>query len=58
VILMSGDPWSEQQDWPPELTACPILAKPFSLQALVKTVDAVLAAVEAHPDLLKGNGHG
>jgi DNA-binding response OmpR family regulator len=58
VILMSGDPWSEQMDWPRELVACPILAKPFSLEALAKTVRAVLAAADPHNDLLEGNGHG
>lgn len=34
VILMSGDPWSVQEGWPPELLACPVLAKPFTLQSL------------------------
>ena len=58
VILMSGDPWSEQIDWPKELVSCPILAKPFTLETLAKTVCAVLAAADTHPDLLEGNGHG
>ena len=58
VILMSGDPWSVQQDWPEELTRCPILSKPFSLDTLVNTVGAVLAAADTHRDLLEGNGHG
>ncbi|MFL5401216.1 MAG: response regulator [Gemmatimonadales bacterium] len=58
VILMSGDPWSEQQDWPKELASCPILAKPFTLETLAKTVGAVLAEVDRPPDLLEGNGHG
>lgn len=58
IILMSGDPWSVQQDWPEELTRCPILSKPFSLDTLVNTVGAVLAAADTHRDLLEGNGHG
>ena len=58
VILMSGDPWSEQVNWPPELTSCPVLAKPFSLEALAKIVANVLAAATSHTDLLEGNGHG
>jgi DNA-binding NtrC family response regulator len=58
VILMSGDPWSEQMGWPPELVRCPVLAKPFSLETLSKTVAAVLAAADASTDLLEGNGHG
>jgi DNA-binding response OmpR family regulator len=58
VILMSGDFWSEQIGWPKELLACPILPKPFSLEALATTVRAVLAAADPHTDLLEGNGHG
>jgi DNA-binding response OmpR family regulator len=58
VILMSGDFWSEQVGWPKELVACPILAKPFSLETLATTVRAVLAAADPHTDLLEGNGHG
>jgi DNA-binding NtrC family response regulator len=58
VILMSGDPWSEQLDWPKELVSCPVLAKPFSLETLAKTVSAVLAAANTDIDLLEGNGHG
>jgi DNA-binding NtrC family response regulator len=58
VILMSGDPWSEQMDWPKELVSCPVLAKPFSLEALANTISTVLAAADTHTDLLEGNGHG
>jgi DNA-binding NtrC family response regulator len=58
VILMSGDPWSEQADWPQELVSCPVLAKPFTLDTLTKTVRAVLAAADPNTDLLEGNGHG
>jgi CheY-like chemotaxis protein len=58
VILMSGDPWSQQVHWPDELVNCPVLAKPFSLESLAKTVAAVLAAADSHTDLLEGNGHG
>jgi hypothetical protein len=55
---MSGDPWSEQMDWPQELVSCPVLAKPFTLDTLTKTVRAVLAAADPNTDLLEGNGHG
>ncbi len=58
VILMSGDPLSEQPDWPAELAGCPVLPKPFSLDTLIKTVGAVLAAAEPKSDLLKGNENG
>jgi DNA-binding NtrC family response regulator len=58
VILMSGDPLSQQSEGPAELTHCPVLAKPFSLDTLIKTVRAVLATAEPKSDLLKGNGNG
>jgi DNA-binding NtrC family response regulator len=58
VILMSGDLWSERMNWPAELINCPVLAKPFSLETLAKTVAAVLAAATSNTDLLEGNGHG
>ena len=58
VILMSGDPFSEQPDWPAELAGCPVLPKPFSLDTLIKTVGMVLAAAEPQSDLRKGNGNG
>jgi DNA-binding NtrC family response regulator len=58
VILMSGDPWSDQAERPPELATCPILAKPFSLDTLVKTVGDIISAADRAPDRLEGNGHG
>ena len=58
VILMSGDPLSQQPEWPAERAGCPVLSKPFSLDTLIKTVGAVLAAAEPKSDLLEGNGHG
>jgi DNA-binding response OmpR family regulator len=57
VILMSGDPWSQQLDWPAELVGCPVLHKPFSLDTLVKTVAEVLSAAEPDSDLMEGNGN-
>jgi DNA-binding response OmpR family regulator len=57
VILMSGDPWSQQPDWPAELVDCPVLHKPFSLDTLVQTVAAALRAAEPNNDLLEGNGN-
>ena len=55
VILMSGDPWSQQSGGPAELVGCPILHKPFSLSTLVKTVGEVLAAAEPDSDVMEGN---
>ena len=58
VILMSGAPPEQQAEWPAELAECPILIKPFRLEALEKLVETVLSKADAGPDLLKGNGHG
>ena len=41
VVLMSGDPWSAQDTWPPELLACPVLVKPFTLDHLAGLVARV-----------------
>lgn len=58
VILMSGDPPSAHPDWPPELVACPILSKPFTLDSLGEMVRTVLSQTEARSDRREGNGHG
>jgi DNA-binding NtrC family response regulator len=58
VILMSGDPPTQQDDWPAELVGCPILSKPFTLDMLVKLVEKVLAQADARLDLREGNGQG
>ena len=56
VILMSGAVPPERDTWPPELASCPILTKPFGLDALRELVHGVLARAEAGADLLEGNG--
>ena len=56
VILMSGDPVPQQPDWPAELSGCAVLQKPFSLDDLMTTVEAVLASAESDPNLKEGNG--
>jgi DNA-binding response OmpR family regulator len=58
VILMSGAPPEEQEQWPAELAACPILPKPFGLDTLRNLVEGMLAKAEAEPELREGNGHG
>lgn len=58
VILMSGAPPAQQPNWPAELTDCPILIKPFGIEALGTLVKTVLAKADTQPDLLEGNGHG
>lgn len=56
LVLMTGDPWAAQQAWPPELLACPLLAKPFGLELLARTVEQTLDATRTRPR--HGNGHG
>ena len=59
VVLMSGDPWSHVETWPPELRSCPMLAKPFTLDILARTVATVIAQAEAAdrlPHKRQGNG--
>jgi len=51
VVLMTGDPWCAQDSWPPELTACPILVKPFTLDTLSRLVARI-----AKPDKRTKNG--
>jgi DNA-binding response OmpR family regulator len=58
VILMSGAPPDEEEQWPAELAACPILTKPFGLETLGRLVERVLAQADAEPELREGNGHG
>jgi DNA-binding NtrC family response regulator len=58
VILMSGAPPEQQAEWPTELVNCPILIKPFRLEALATLVEEVLSKAESPPDLLEGNGQG
>ncbi len=57
VILMSGDPPPPQPDWPIELAGCPVLHKPFNLDALVTIVSRVLADLEPDSDIREGNGN-
>ncbi len=58
VILMSGAPPEQQPDWPSELVECPILLKPFNLDALEALVARVLSKADSKPELLEGNGQG
>ena len=57
VILMSGDPLPPQPDWPVELAGCPVLHKPFSLDALLQAVADVLTSADPQSDILEGNGN-
>ena len=42
IMLMSGDIWSQVDNWPDELKECPLLAKPFSLESLSQSLHALL----------------
>lgn len=44
VVLMSGDPWSAQEAWPPELLSCPVLVKPFTLDHLAGLVARLISS--------------
>ncbi|HEX2250925.1 MAG TPA: response regulator [Gemmatimonadales bacterium] len=57
VILMSGDAVTQHPDWPAELSECPVLHKPFSLDDLMTTVQEVLASAESDSNLKEGNGN-
>ena len=46
IVLVTGDPYAEQTDWPAELRRCPLLLKPFTLELLR---NVVLAALEGPP---------
>ena len=55
VLLMTGDPWARRADWPAELHECPLLLKPFTLDALGSAVRSALLAQAPKPQR-KGNG--
>jgi DNA-binding response OmpR family regulator len=56
VVLMTGDPWAVKSDWPLDLRLCPVLSKPFTLEALSLAVRAALAAAERGEPQRKRNG--
>ena len=44
ILLMTGDPWALRANWPEELRQCPLLVKPFTLDALGSVVLSMLSA--------------
>jgi DNA-binding NtrC family response regulator len=46
IILMSGDPFAAREAWPGELQNCPVLGKPFSLEALGDAIRSVIHEAE------------
>jgi two-component system, NtrC family, response regulator AtoC len=47
IVLMTGDPTAVRSDWPTELIDCPVLSKPFTLDALKSALRGTLAAAQA-----------
>jgi DNA-binding NtrC family response regulator len=59
VVLMTGDPGAVRPDWPAELLCCPVLSKPFTLDALSCAVaDALSAAAASKGHRKRNGGHG
>jgi DNA-binding NtrC family response regulator len=49
VVLMSGELHPARDRWPDDLRACPLLAKPFTLDVLRRVLDDVLAEERREP---------
>jgi DNA-binding response OmpR family regulator len=56
ILLMSGDPWALRADWPDELRRCPLLVKPFTLDALGSAVHTMLTASTPQPQRKRNGG--
>jgi DNA-binding NtrC family response regulator len=56
VVLMSGDPWAVQADWPVELRRCPVLGKPFTLEVLGTSVRTALAVATGRRQRKRNGG--
>jgi DNA-binding response OmpR family regulator len=58
ILLMTGDPWALRGNWPDELRLCPLLVKPFTLDALGSAVVTALTAVtpQSQPQRKRNGG--
>ncbi len=56
ILFMTGDPWALRDDWPEELRRCPMLVKPFTLDALGATVHQALTAKLPQPQRKRNGG--
>jgi DNA-binding NtrC family response regulator len=56
ILLMTGDPWALRANWPEELRQCPLLVKPFTLDALGVTVLSILSAQEPQAQRKRNGG--
>ena len=58
IVLMTGDPAAIRSDWPGELAGCPVLSKPFTLEALRQALGNTLSAAQASERDQIVEGHG
>lgn len=58
IMLMTGDPAAIRSDWPVELADCPVLSKPFTLEALKHALWNTLHAAQASERDQIVEGHG
>jgi CheY-like chemotaxis protein len=56
ILLMTGDPWALRANWPEELRQCPLLVKPFTLDALGAAVLSILSAQEPRAQRKRNGG--
>jgi CheY-like chemotaxis protein len=56
VVLMTGDPGVLDREWPAELRQCPVLLKPFGLDALRRSVVEALERARLEQPMRKRNG--
>jgi CheY-like chemotaxis protein len=56
ILLMTGDPWALRANWPEELRQCPLLVKPFTLDALGSVVLSMLSAQEPQGQRKRNGG--
>jgi DNA-binding response OmpR family regulator len=56
ILLMTGDPWALRANWPEELRQCPLLVKPFTLDALGAAVLSILSAQEPQAQRKRNGG--
>jgi DNA-binding NtrC family response regulator len=56
ILLMTGDPWALRANWPEELRQCPLLVKPFTLDALESVVLSVLTVLAPQAQRKRNGG--
>jgi DNA-binding NtrC family response regulator len=56
ILLMTGDPWALRANWPEDLRQCPLLVKPFTLDALGLVVLSMLSAQEPQAQRKRNGG--